>query len=120
MPAALIPNQYDESDVKNESYICFRRRDVKAMRKTRASQASSSEKLLRLKQELASCQELSRRLCSRELLKREALQCNQAVWEGREKIVSLKREFPSLGAKEDDELLIDKERPPKKMKPPER
>ncbi|KZV72075.1 hypothetical protein PENSPDRAFT_684094 [Peniophora sp. CONT] len=107
---------YDESDLKNESYICFRRRDVKAMRKTRASQASSSEKLRRLQQELESAHELARNLCQREALKREILQCSQAVWEGRETMVSLKRKFPGLGVKEDDELLVDKERPPKKLR----
>ncbi|VDC03110.1 unnamed protein product [Peniophora sp. CBMAI 1063] len=107
---------YDESDVKNESYVCFRRRDAKAMRKTRASQASSSEKLRRLQQELESAHELARNLCQREALKREILQCSKAVWEGRETMVSLKRRFPTLGVKEDDELLVDKERAPKKLR----
>jgi hypothetical protein len=41
---------------KNESYICFRRRDVKAMR--RASQGSPSEKLSRLKQVLTTAAKL--------------------------------------------------------------
>ena len=115
----LIFWQFDESDVKNESYICFRRRDVKAMRKTRASQASSSEKLRRLQQELESAHDLARSLCQREALKRDILQCSKAVWEGRETMVSLKRKFPTLGLKEDDELLVDKERPPKKLRPSE-
>ncbi|KAI0315040.1 enhancer of polycomb-like-domain-containing protein [Amylostereum chailletii] len=113
----VIPTlNYDESDVKNESYVCFRHRDVKAMRKTRASQASSSEKLLRLQQELASTQELSRKLCLREVVKREWAQSARAVWEMRDEFVTLKRKFPGLGAKEDEELLHDKERVPKRPK----
>jgi enhancer of polycomb-like protein len=88
-----LREQYDESDIKNESYICFRRRDVKAMRKTRASQQSSSEKLFRLKAELETVQNLSRSLCSRETLKRELLECGRAVWEGREEMVELKEKF---------------------------
>jgi len=111
---------FDESDVKNESYICFRRRDVKAMRKTRASQASSSEKLIRLKQELATAAELITGVLKREQLKREASQQAKAVWEKREDFASLKRKFPSLlNAKEDEELFYDKERVVKKVKPTE-
>lgn len=108
----IIPTlNYDESDVKNESYICFRRRDVKAMRKTRASQASSSEKLLRLKQELATAAELVASLLKREQLKRETAQQAKAVWEKREDFASLKRKFPSLlNAKEDEELFYDREK----------
>ncbi|KAF8495934.1 enhancer of polycomb-like-domain-containing protein [Russula emetica] len=115
----IIPTlNFDESDVKNESYICFRRRDVKAMRKTRASQASSSEKLMRLKQELATTAELVSGVLKREQLKREASQQAKAVWEKREDFASLKRKFPSLlNAKEDEELFYDKERVVKKARP---
>ena len=87
------------------------------MRKTRASQASSSEKLLRLKQELATTAELVNSVLKREQLKREASQQAKAVWEKREDFASLKRKFPSLlNAKEDEELFYDKERV-KKVKP---
>ncbi|KAI9437906.1 enhancer of polycomb-like-domain-containing protein [Lactarius psammicola] len=114
----IIPTlNYDESDIKNESYICFRRRDVKAMRKTRASQASSSEKLMRLKQELATAAELVTSVLKREQLKREAAQQAKAVWEKREDLANLKRKFPSLlNAKEDEELFYDKEKVVKKPK----
>src|ERR1700761_288300 len=81
------------------------------MRKTRASQASSSEKLLRLKQELATAAELVTSVLKREQLKREAAQQAKAVWEKREDLASLKRKFPSLlSTKEDEELFYDKEK----------
>ena len=81
------------------------------MRKTRASQASSSEKLLRLKQELATAAELVTSVLKREQLKREAAQQAKAVWEKREDLASLKRKFPSLlNTKEDEELFYDKEK----------
>ena len=90
------------------------------MRKTRASQASSSEKLLRLKQELATTAELVSGVLKREQLKREASQQAKVVWEKREDFASLKRKFPSLlNAKEDEELFYDKERVVKKAKPAE-
>jgi hypothetical protein len=90
------------------------------MRKTRASQASSSEKLMRLKQELVTAAELVNGVLKREQLKREASQQAKAVWEKREDFASLKRKFPSLlNPKEDEELLYDKERVVKKPKPTE-
>jgi enhancer of polycomb-like protein len=60
------------------------------MRKTRTSQASSSEKLMRLKQELVNC------VLRREQLKCKASQQAKVVWEKREDFASLKRKFPSL------------------------
>ena len=90
------------------------------MRKTRASQASSSEKLMRLKQELATTAELVSVVLKREQLKREAAQQAKAVWEKREDFANLKRKFPSLlNAKEDEELFYDKERVVKRVKPAE-
>jgi enhancer of polycomb-like protein len=90
------------------------------MRKTRASQASSSEKLMRLKQELATTAELVSGVLKREQLKREASQQTKAVWEKREDFANLKRKFPSLlNAKEDEELFYDKERVVKKVRPTE-
>jgi hypothetical protein len=78
------------------------------MRKTCASQASSSEKLMRLKQELATTAELVGGVLKREQLKREA---PQQAREKHEDFANLKHMFPSLlDAKEDEELLYDKER----------
>ena len=87
------------------------------MRKTCASQASSSEKLMRLKQEPATTAELVGGDLKREQLKPEASQQVRAVWEKRDDFANLKRKFPSLlNAKEDEELLYDKERVIKKAK----
>jgi hypothetical protein len=88
------------------------------MRKTRASQASSSEKLMRLKQELATATDLVSAILKREQLKREASQQAKAVWEKREDFANLKRKFPSLlNAKEEEDLFYDKERVIKKPRP---
>ncbi|KAF9221104.1 hypothetical protein BS17DRAFT_797325 [Gyrodon lividus] len=105
---------YDETDVNNESYICFRRREIKSVRKTRASQATSSDKLLRLQLELAQSLELAKTLLARENLKKENAQQAVQVWEKRLEFVELKRKYPSLGTKEEEELLHDKERVAKK------
>jgi enhancer of polycomb-like protein len=89
------------------------------MRKTRAShlQASSLEKHMRLKQELATA-ELVSGVLNCEQLKRGASQQAKAVQEKREDFATLKPKFPSLlNAKEDEELFYGKERVVKKVKP---
>jgi len=108
----------DESDTLNESYICFRRREIKAVRKTRASQITSSDKLTRLQAELSYPLELAKLVLSRETTKKECTQQTQRVWEQRQGLVDLKRLYPAtFSDKADDELLVDKERPVKKSEP---
>ncbi|KAI0372048.1 hypothetical protein BV20DRAFT_978623 [Pilatotrama ljubarskyi] len=113
----IIPTvNLDETDTKNESYICFRRREIKAVRKTRASQASYSDRMVRLQTELGTALDIVRMVQQREVLKRDTQSQNHLVWDKRHVLADLKRAHPSLGAKEDDELFLDRERPPKKPK----
>ena len=108
----------DESDTLNESYICFRRREIKAVRKTRASQVTSSDKLTRLQAELSYPLELAKLVLSRETTKKECTHQTQRVWEQRQGLVDLKHLYPTtFSDKADDELLVDKERPAKKSEP---
>ncbi|KAG5635227.1 hypothetical protein H0H81_011992 [Sphagnurus paluster] len=110
----IIPTlNYDETDTPNESYICFRRREIKAVRKTRAAQAPASDKLIRLQAELAYPLELAKAVLERETRKKEATQQSQQVWERRMGLVDLKRKYPGLGDRTDEELLVDKEKPKK-------
>ncbi|KXN91311.1 Enhancer of polycomb-like protein 1 [Leucoagaricus sp. SymC.cos] len=111
----------DESDTLNESYICFRRREIKAVRKTRASQVSSSDKLTRLQAELLYPLELAKLILNRESTKKECAQQAKGVWEKRQAVVDLKRVYPAaFSDKADEELLVDKERPVKKLEPASR
>ncbi|KAK7470514.1 Enhancer of polycomb-like protein 1 [Stygiomarasmius scandens] len=111
----IIPTlNFDEEDKLNESYVCFRRRESKAVRKTRASQVSSSEKLARLRAELNFPLELAKAVLLREQCKLENTKQSQAVWGARVKFVEFKRQSLVLGDKSDEELLFDKERPSRK------
>ncbi|KAF5321443.1 hypothetical protein D9619_000083 [Psilocybe cf. subviscida] len=105
----------DESDILNEYYICFRRRENKAVRKTRAQQVPSSDKLQHLQMELQYPFELAKYVLAWETMRREAAKQAQGVWEKQMAMVDLKRKYPSLGDKLDEELLIDKERPSKRQ-----
>ena len=98
-------SQFDETDTRNESYICFRRREIKAVRKTHASQATSSDKLLRLQSRLLLSLELVKNVLNHKMLKHEGAHQSQNVWEKRLSLVELKRKFPSFGTKEDKELF---------------
>ncbi|KAJ2913088.1 hypothetical protein MD484_g7323, partial [Candolleomyces efflorescens] len=114
----IIPTlNFDESDTLNESYICFRRREIKAVRKTRQAQVTSSDKLARLQAEFAYPLELARHVLQRETIKKEQAQQAQQVWERRMALADLKRKFPSFADKTDEDLLVDKERPVKKPEP---
>ncbi|OCH93358.1 hypothetical protein OBBRIDRAFT_328810 [Obba rivulosa] len=113
----IIPTvNLDETDTKNESYICFRRREIKAIRKTRAQQAPYADKMRRLQVELGISLSLAESVRDRERLKREQTVQGQVVWDKRLILVDLKRKFPILGTKEDEELFFDKEKVPKKPK----
>ncbi len=112
--ADLSAVQLDESDTNNESYICFRRREIKAIRKTRASQTSYSDRMVRLQNELAMALDIIRLIQQREILKQDSHQHACSLWDRRQTLADVKRAHPSLGTKEDDELFLDKERPPKK------
>lgn len=115
--ADLTGFQGDETDTLNESYICFRRREMKAVRKTRATQITTSDKLSRLQQELENPLKLAVSVLLREKLKQEHAKQSQAIWEMRSALVQLKHENPTLGDKVDAELFIDKERTIKKPEP---
>ena len=69
-----------------------------------------------MQSELLSSLDLAKNVLSRENIKRDTAKQAQNVWEKRFALVDLKRRFPILGAKEDEELLHDKERVPKRPK----
>jgi enhancer of polycomb-like protein len=97
----------------NESYICFRRREIKAVRKTRQAQTTYSDKLVRLQAEFTYPLELAKLVLQREKQKKECSSEAQSVWLERMALADLKRKFPTFAEKGDEELLVDKERPKK-------
>lgn len=112
----LTIEQGDETDTLNESFVCFRRRESKLTRKTRASQSNISEKLDVLTSHFADACDLVKKVRQREELKLRSLRQWHNVWFARVTIVNLKRKNPWLaGDKADEELLVDREPPPKKL-----
>lgn len=72
--------------------------------------------MIRLQAELATAMELAKAVQQRELVKRDAAVQGKSMWEKRFALVDIKRKFPILGTKEDEELFQDKERVLKKIK----
>ncbi|KAK4250749.1 EPL1-like protein [Corynascus novoguineensis] len=105
--------RHQESD-DADPYVCFRRREVRQTRKTRARDVQSADKLKRLRKELEEGRQLVLAAHNRELLKAEMLKTDRAVFEVRSRLKELK---VRLGIKTDDEDLINQK--PQKRKAPD-
>ena len=101
----LLSLQYDETR-EDHPYVCFRRRELKNVRKTRRTDTQNYEKLARLSTDLQAARELLLQVLERERLKKEDLLAERQVFENRVQVRDLKRR---LGERDgDEELLIGK------------
>lgn len=104
----IIPTlNFDESDIQNEGYVCFRQREVKAVRRTRASQASPIDKMLALQRQLQQPLEIAQTLEKRESLKEISATHSCSLWLARLEMVELRLKAPELVSKADDAMLVD-------------
>jgi enhancer of polycomb-like protein len=107
---SIIPDiNLDESEEGNV-YVCFRRREVKAVRKTRRMEITSVEKLTRLNLEFEFALELVDKVVEREEIKREICHNDTNIWAHRSCMIAVTNKFPNLRSPEDDKYLIDKEK----------
>ncbi|KAG4034060.1 hypothetical protein MFRU_003g00360 [Monilinia fructicola] len=93
----------------DDPYVCFRRREVRAHRKTRARDMQITDKVRRLRKEMEEARHLIKMATERETYKKQLLQCERSIFESRSEIKSLK---VKLGIKSDpdDELLINQKK----------
>jgi enhancer of polycomb-like protein len=101
----LLESATDADD--NDPYVCFRRREVRQIRKTRGRDAQSAEKLKKLRQELESARQILAFVRQRELLKRDQLAADQLIFEHRTNLRQSKRNLPDQYRDGDDDLLIN-------------
>lgn len=87
-----------------DPYVCFRRRELRQIRKTRNRDAQSAEKLRKLRVELESARIILQLVKSRELRRREQLETDRRIFNQRLEAKRMKRE---LGIKGDDEDFIN-------------
>ncbi|KAG5463181.1 MAG: enhancer of polycomb-like-domain-containing protein [Olpidium bornovanus] len=81
-----------------DPYICFRRREVKALRKTRRTDALSLEKLKRLRAEMDTARILLEQVAKRERMRRESLALEHVIFDQQCALRGLRQ---ALGLKED-------------------
>ncbi|KAH7318712.1 enhancer of polycomb-like-domain-containing protein [Stachybotrys elegans] len=111
-PMLKFETHQDSDDT--DPYVCFRRREARQTRKTRARDNKVAETLKRLRRELEDGRQLVLLSYEREMMKRELLLMDRAVFEERAR---LKRIKTKLGIKAEDEDLVNQK--PQKRKQPE-
>jgi enhancer of polycomb-like protein len=101
-PSLKFEMHQDSDD--GDPYVCFRRRDVRQTRKTRARDVQSTEKLRRLRKELEEGRQLVAMAHQRELAKRELIALDRQIFEQRARVKDIRIR---LAIKADDEDLIN-------------
>ncbi|KXG50335.1 uncharacterized protein PGRI_068260 [Penicillium griseofulvum] len=118
---ALVPQlkfETGQDTDDSDPFVCFRRREVRQIRKTRGRDAQSAEKLRRLRKELEDARELVALVRQREIARREMLSVERQLFKQRCEVKEMKRK---LNIKDDDEDLIN-QKPKKRVldMPPQR
>ncbi|CAD6591648.1 MAG: Enhancer of polycomb-like protein 1 [Alectoria sarmentosa] len=96
-----------------DPYVCFRRREVRQIRKTRGRDAHSAEKLKKLRKELEESREIMAMIRQREITKREQLAVERQLFEQRANLRQVKLNLPDQYKEGDEDILIN-QRPKKK------
>lgn len=109
-PSLKFETHQDHDDL--DPYVCFRRREVRQTRKTRARDVQIADRLKRLRRELEDARQLVIFSYQRELLKREMLNNEMRLFEQRAK---LKQTKVRLNIKDHDDDLFNT-RPQKRAK----
>ncbi|KAF4260942.1 hypothetical protein LV164_007247 [Aspergillus fumigatus] len=102
LPSLKFETGQDTDDT--DPYVCFRRREVRQIRKTRGRDAQSADKLRRLRKELEDARQLVALVRQRELARKEMLSMERQIFLQRSEVKEMKRK---LNIKDDDEDLIN-------------
>ncbi|ORX97949.1 enhancer of polycomb-like-domain-containing protein [Clohesyomyces aquaticus] len=113
----MIPTLKFEKNLETDEadpYVCFRRREVRQVRKTRGRDAQVTEKIKKLRTDLESARFLMAEVKRREIVTRQQLAMDRQIFEQRTAVKEIKRK---LGIKGDDEELLINQKPAPKPKP---
>ncbi|KAF4585514.1 Enhancer of polycomb-like protein [Ophiocordyceps camponoti-floridani] len=105
---------HQETD-DSDPYVCFRRREARQTRKTRARDNKVAETLKRLRREIEDGRQLILMTYERELMKRDVLQTDKALFEDRARLKEIK---VKLGVKGDDDDLVNQKPQKRKLAEP--
>ena len=90
-----------------DPYVCFRRREVRQIRKTRGRDAHSAERLKKLRKELEESREILAMIRQREILKQEQLAIDRQLFEQRTSLRSVKLNLPDQYKEGDEDILVN-------------
>lgn len=90
-----------------DPYVCFRRREVRQIRKTRGRDAHSAEKLKKLRKELEESREIMAMIRQREITKREQLAVERQLFEQRANLRQVKLNLPGQYKGGDEDILVN-------------
>jgi|SRR5579859_8000138 len=99
--APSLKFEENEKDDNNDPYICFRRREVRQVRKTRRQDTVSSERIRRLKNEMQQARDLVTMVSAREKCREESLKAERHLFQMRCKVKEVKRKLAIVGGDED-------------------
>lgn len=105
VPGLKFETGQDTDD--SDPYVCFRRREVRNIRKTRGRDAHSAEKLKKLRKELEESRKLMASIRHREILKRDQLAVERELFEQRTSLRQLKLNLPDQYKEGDEDVLIN-------------
>ncbi|KAF2638912.1 hypothetical protein P280DRAFT_66000 [Massarina eburnea CBS 473.64] len=106
----LMPTLKFETNLETDDadpYVCFRRREVRQVRKTRGRDAQVTEKLKKLRKEFEEARFLMSQVKRREMLNRDQLALDKQIFEQRSAVKEVKRR---LSIKTDDEDILINQR----------
>ena len=90
-----------------DPYVCFRRREVRQIRKTRGRDAHSAEKLKKLRKELEESREIMAMIRQREITKKEQLAVERQLFEQRANLRQVKLNLPDQYKEGDEDILVN-------------
>jgi enhancer of polycomb-like protein len=99
--APSLKFEENEKEDSNDPYICFRRREVRQVRKTRRQDAVTSERIRRLKAEMQQARDLVAMVSMREKQREEAIKAERHLFNMRCKVKEVKRKLGIEGGDED-------------------
>lgn len=106
MPTLKFETNQDTDDA--DPYVCFRRREVRQVRKTRGRDAQVTEKLRKLRTELEQARVLVAQVKKREMLYRESLAIDKKIFQQRAEVKETRRRLSIKGGDDEDLLITQK------------
>lgn len=92
---------------ETDCYVCFRRREIRSIRKSRRNDQQSFDKLCKLREEFDRARQILELVVKRDRLKREAVLLDLLVFDKKLKIWDLKAKLKASGATEQEEQATE-------------